>query len=34
MTWLIPHFTFHCATTYGILRHQGVKLGKMDFLGL
>jgi uncharacterized protein len=33
MTWLIPHFTFHCATTYGILRHRGIEIGKRDFLG-
>ena len=28
-----PNFYFHIATTYDILRHRGVALGKMDFLG-
>ena len=28
-----PNFYFHAATTYAILRMQGVPLGKMDFLG-
>jgi hypothetical protein len=31
--WVIPNFTFHCATAYDILRHNGVDLGKRDFLG-
>ncbi|WP_343649859.1 DUF1993 domain-containing protein [Herbaspirillum sp.] len=30
----LPNFFFHVITAYDILRHQGVKLGKMDFLGL
>jgi uncharacterized protein len=29
----IPNFYFHVTTTYAILRHNGVDLGKMDFLG-
>jgi uncharacterized protein len=29
----IPNFYFHTATAYGILRHNGVELGKLDFLG-
>lgn len=29
----LPNFFFHCATAYNILRHNGVELGKMDFLG-
>ncbi len=29
----IPNLYFHAATTYNILRHNGVELGKMDFLG-
>ncbi|MBP7065803.1 DUF1993 family protein [Ferrovibrio sp.] len=29
----IPNFYFHVTTAYGILRHKGVPLGKMDFLG-
>jgi uncharacterized protein len=29
----LPNFYFHLITAYSILRHAGVKLGKMDFLG-
>ena len=29
----IPNFFFHVTTAYAILRHKGVALGKMDFLG-
>lgn len=29
----LPNFHFHLATAYGILRHCGVEIGKMDFLG-
>ena len=29
----IPNFYFHVSTTYNILRHNGVPLGKMNFLG-
>jgi hypothetical protein len=29
----MPNFYFHVTTTYAILRHQGVDLGKADFLG-
>ena len=29
----LPHFFFHVATAYGILRHNGVEIGKRDFLG-
>jgi hypothetical protein len=29
----IPNFYFHIVTGYGILRHNGVDLGKMDFIG-
>lgn len=28
-----PNFYFHLTTTYDILRHKGVSLGKMDYLG-
>ncbi|MEW6690669.1 MAG: DUF1993 domain-containing protein [Pseudomonadota bacterium] len=28
-----PNFHFHLATAYGILRHNGVELGKRDFIG-
>ena len=30
---VIPNFTFHCSTAYNILRHNGVEVGKRDFLG-
>ena len=29
----IPNFYFHVATTYNILRHNGVEIGKRDYLG-
>jgi uncharacterized protein len=29
-----PHLYFHVTTAYNILRHNGVELGKMDYLGL
>jgi hypothetical protein len=29
----LPNFYFHLTTAYGILRHNGVELGKRDFLG-
>jgi hypothetical protein len=29
----LPNFYFHCTTAYGILRHNGVPLGKLDFMG-
>jgi uncharacterized protein len=29
----IPNFFFHVATAYAILRHNGVPLGKPDFIG-
>jgi hypothetical protein len=29
----LPNFMFHVTTAYAILRHNGVPLGKMDFLG-
>ena len=28
-----PNFYFHITTAYNILRHNGVELGKLDFLG-
>jgi hypothetical protein len=31
--FVIPNLTFHCATAYNILRHNGVDIGKRDFLG-
>lgn len=29
----IPNFYFHLTTAYAILRHAGVDIGKMDYLG-
>ncbi len=29
----LPNFLFHATTAYAILRHNGVELGKADFLG-
>lgn len=29
----LPNFYFHCATAYDIMRHNGVDLGKRDFMG-
>jgi hypothetical protein len=31
-TWAKPNFYFHLTTAYAILRHNGVELGKPDFL--
>jgi hypothetical protein len=31
--WSLPHFFFHVVTAYDILRHEGVELGKRDFMG-
>ena len=31
--YLVPNFYFHVVTAYAILRHNGVDLGKMDYLG-
>ncbi len=29
----MPNFYFHCTTAYDILRHNGVAVGKKDFVG-
>ena len=31
--WALPNLYFHITTTYSILRHNGVEVGKMDYLG-
>jgi hypothetical protein len=31
--WVFPHTIFHVTTAYDILRHNGVELGKRDFIG-
>lgn len=33
LKWVIPNVYFHVTTAYNILRHNGVELGKQDFLG-
>jgi uncharacterized protein len=33
LSFSLPNFFFHAATTYDILRSKGVKLGKRDFMG-
>ena len=33
-SFAFPNFYFHAATTHGILRHNGVEIGKRDFLGV
>jgi len=30
--WALPNFFFHATTLYALLRHNGVELGKADFL--
>jgi hypothetical protein len=30
--WMLPNFFFHVTTAYAILRHNGVELGKSDYL--
>jgi len=32
-SFALPNFFFHLTTAYAILRHNGVPIGKMDFLG-
>ena len=32
-TLVLPNFYFHCTAAYAILRHNGVELGKRDFMG-
>ena len=29
----LPNFYFHVSTAYAILRHNGVDIGKRDFIG-
>ncbi|MGZ3458681.1 MAG: DUF1993 domain-containing protein [Archangium sp.] len=33
VTFALPNFYFHATTAYSILRHNGVDVGKADFLG-
>ncbi|WP_456684457.1 DUF1993 domain-containing protein [Bradyrhizobium sp. P5_C11_2] len=34
LTFALPNFFFHVTTAYDILRHLGVPLGKIDYLGM
>jgi len=31
--WALPNFFFHVTAAYALLRHGGVEIGKLDFLG-
>lgn len=31
--FVLPNFFFHLTTAYALLRHNGVEVGKMDYLG-
>jgi uncharacterized protein len=31
--YALPNFYFHTTTTYALLRHGGVEIGKSDYLG-
>ena len=31
--WALPNFFFHVTTAYALLRHNGVEIGKADYLG-
>jgi hypothetical protein len=33
LTFALPNFFFHVTTAYDILRHQGLAIGKRDYLG-
>ena len=33
MKFLLPNFFFHITTAHDILRHNGLKIGKLDYLG-
>lgn len=33
MSFSLPNFMFHATTAYTLLRHEGISLGKRDFLG-
>jgi uncharacterized protein len=34
LKFALPNFFFHVSTIHAILRHNGVVLGKLDYLGL
>ena len=31
--YAMPNFYFHCTTAYALLRHAGVDIGKVDYIG-
>lgn len=33
LSFSLPNFFFHATTAYDILRHNGVAIGKRDFMG-
>jgi hypothetical protein len=33
VNYALPQFYFHVTTAYAILRHNGVEIGKMDYVG-
>lgn len=33
LSFAIPNFFFHVTTAYALLRHKGVPIGKMDYIG-
>jgi uncharacterized protein len=33
LSFSMPNFYFHSSAAYGVLRNQGLKVGKMDYLG-
>ncbi|MES2263169.1 MAG: DUF1993 domain-containing protein [Pseudomonadota bacterium] len=33
LNYALPHFFFHATTAYDILRHNGLEIGKKDFIG-
>ena len=33
LTFVLPNFYFHLTTAYAILRHNGLDIGKADFIG-
>jgi len=33
LQFALPNFFFHVTTAYGLLRHSGVPVGKLDYLG-
>jgi hypothetical protein len=33
LTFVLPNFYFHITTAYDILRHNGLEIGKPDYIG-